>query len=64
MSNNVIKKTVNDKLVTKFNAIDTNGFIWKIQYINDTLGPKEEFDDADKKISDTAGLVKKQIIMV
>ena len=46
-----------DKLVTKVNSIDTNGFVLKTNY------------DADKiafeyKIPNTSGLVKKQITML
>ena len=32
------KKTVYDKLVTKFNAIDTSKFVLKTQYKNDKSG--------------------------
>ena len=57
VKNDVVKKTVYDKLVTKVNSIDTSGFVLKTNY------------DADKiafeyKIPDTSGLVKKQITML
>ena len=29
VNNDVVKKTVYDKLVTEVNKIDTNGFVWK-----------------------------------
>ena len=52
VKNNVVKKGVYDKLVTKVNNIDTSRFVLKTKY------------DADKsklenKIPDTSGLVKK-----
>ena len=52
VKNDVVKKTVYDKLVAKVNNIDTSAFVLKTKY------------DADKtklenKISDTSGLVKK-----
>ena len=52
VKDDVVKKTVYDKLVAKVNNIDTSAFVLKTKY------------DADKtklenKISDTSGLVKK-----
>ena len=32
VENDVVKETVYDKLVTKINAIDTSGFVLKVQY--------------------------------
>ena len=50
--NDVIKKDVYDKLVTKENNIDTSGFVLKTKYDTD----KSELEN---KIHDTSGLVKK-----
>ena len=46
-----------DKLVTKLDNIDTNGFVLKTKYDTDK-------SDSEKKIPDTSGLVKKQIIVL
>ena len=50
--NDVLKKDVYNKLVTKVNAIDTSGFVLKTKYDTD----KSELEN---KIPDTSGLVKK-----
>ena len=50
--NDVVKKSVYDKLVAKVNNIDTTGFALKTKYDTDKL-------DLEKKISDTSLLVKK-----
>ena len=52
VKNDVVKKTVHDKLIAKINSIDTSVFVLKTQY------------DADKsevknKILDASSLVKK-----
>ena len=47
-----------DKVVAKVNAIDNSGFVLKTQYNTDKSGQEKKIDDADKKISDTSGLVK------
>ena len=52
VNNEVVKKTVYDKLVAKVNAIDTSGFVLKTKYDTDK-------SDLEKKIPDTSGLVKK-----
>ena len=52
VKNDVVKKDVYNKLVTKVNAIDTSGFILKTKYDTD----KSELRN---KIPDTSGLVKK-----
>ena len=49
--NNVVKKTVFDKLVAKVNSIDTSGFFIKTKH--DTV--KKEWEN---RIPDTSGLVK------
>ena len=52
VKNDVVKKTVYDKLVAKVNNIDTSGFVLKATYDTD----KSELEN---KISDTIGLIKK-----
>ena len=52
VKNDVVKKTVYDKLVDKVNNIDISGFVLKTKY--DT-----EKSDLEKKIPDTSGLVRK-----
>ena len=52
VKNDVVKKDVYDKLVTKVNNIDTSGFVLKTKYDID----KSELEN---KIPDTSGLVKK-----
>ena len=52
VKNDVVKKSVYDKLVAKVNNIDTSGFVLKTKYDAD----KSELEN---KISDTGGLVKK-----
>ena len=57
VKNDVIKKTVYDKLVAKVKSIDTSGFVLKTNYDTD----KKELEN---KIPNTSGLVKKQITML
>ena len=52
VKNDVVKKDVYDKLVTKVNNIDTSGFVLKTKYDID----KSEIEN---KFSDTRGFVKK-----
>ena len=52
VKNDVVKKDVYDKLITKVNNIDTSGFVLKTKY--DTDKPELE-----NKIPDASGLVKK-----
>ena len=52
VKNDVVKKTVYDKLVAKVNSIDTNRFVLKTKYDTDKL-------EIGNKIPDTIGLVKK-----
>ena len=57
VKNDVVKKTVYDKLVAKVKSIETSGFVLKTNYDAD----KKELEN---KIPDTSGLVKKQITML
>ena len=52
VKNNVVKKTVYDKLVAKVNSIDTSGFVLKNKYDTDR-------SELYNKIPDTSGFVKK-----
>ena len=52
LKNDVVKKDVYDKLVTKVNNIDTSGFVLKTKYDMDK-------SKLENKIPDTSGLVKK-----
>ena len=53
-----------DKVVTKVNHTDTSRFDLKTQYNTDEWGLEKKIGYADKKISDTSGLVEKQIIIL
>ena len=55
VKNDVVKKTVYDKLVAKVNCIDTSGFVLKTRYDTD----KSEIEN---EIPDTSGHVKKKQI--
>ena len=52
VKNDVVKKTVYDKLVAKVNSIDTSGFVSKTKY-------ETEKTDLENKIPDTSEVVKK-----
>ena len=56
VKNDVVKKTVHDKLVAKVNIIDTTAFVLKTKYDIDKA-------ELEKKIPDISGIVKKQITM-
>ena len=47
------------KLFTTVNAINTSGFVLKAKYDTNKLGLEKQVSDADKKIPNTGGLVKK-----
>ena len=52
IKNDVVKKTVYDKLVAKVNIIDISRFVLKTKYDTDKT-------ELENKISGTSGLVKK-----
>ena len=52
VKNDVVKKTVYDKLVAKVDNIDTSDFVLKTKYNTDKT-------ELENKIPDTSGLVKK-----
>ena len=65
VNNEVVKKTVYDKLLAKVSNIDTSGFVLKTKYDTDKSSLEKKINDADKNIPSTSGLVKKkQIIML
>ena len=57
VKNDVVKKDVYDKLVTKIDNIDTSDFMLKTNYQTDKT-------ELEKKIPDTSDLVKKQITIL
>ena len=52
VKNDVVKKGVYDKLVSKVNSIDTSGFLLKTKYQTDKT-------ELENKIPDTSGFVEK-----
>ena len=53
VNNEVLKKTMDDKLVLKVNSINTSGFVLKTKYDTDKSDLENKIIDADKKIPDT-----------
>ena len=56
---NVVKKTVYAKLVIKIDNNDTTGSALKIKYDTDKSEPERKINDAEEKIPNTNGLLKK-----
>ena len=61
VNNDVVKKTVYDKLLAEVNNIDPSGFVLKAKYNTGKSDLEKKISHAD---SDTSGLVKKQIIVL
>ena len=61
VKNDVVKKAVYDKPVAKVNNINITGFDLKTKYDTDKSDLENKISDADKKIPDTSGLIRKQI---
>ena len=59
VKNDVVKKSVCDKLVAKVNNIDITGFVLKTTYDTDKSDLEKKISDADKEIPDTSELAKK-----
>ena len=57
-NNDVVKKTVYDKLVAKVDNIDTTGFVLKTKCDTEKLDLKKKISDTEKKIPNTNSLVK------
>ena len=53
------KKNVYNKLIDKVNNVDASGFVLKTKYDTHKLDLQKKISDADKKIPDTNGFVKK-----
>ena len=51
VKNDVVKKTENNKLVTKVDNIDTAGFVLKAKYDTDKSDREKKISDMDKKNS-------------
>ena len=64
VNNYAVKKTVYYKLVVKVDNIDFGRFLLKTQSDTEKSDLEKKISDADKKIHDTSGLAKKQIIML
>ena len=58
VKNNVVKKTLYDKLVAKVNNIDTTAFVLKTKFDTDKSELEKRFSFADEKIPDANSLVK------
>ena len=64
VENDVTKKTVYDKLITRVNAIDTSKFVLKTPYSIDKSGLEKKINNTDKKILIPVDLLEKQVIML
>ena len=64
VKNDVVKKTEYNKLVTNVDNIDTTGFVLKTPYGTDKSDLEKKLSDAEKKIPNTSGLVKKQSLVL
>ena len=60
VSNGIVKKkNVYNKLIDKVNNVDASGIVLKTKYDTHKLDLQKKISDADKKIPDANGLVKK-----
>ena len=57
VKNDVVKKAMYYKLVTKVNNIDTTGFVLKNKYDTDNSDLEKKISDAEVKIPSISGLV-------
>ena len=64
VNNDIVKKSVYDKSVTKVNNIDTSGFVLETKYNTDKSDFEKKISNADKKIPDTSVLNKINLIML
>ena len=60
VNNDIVKKTVYDKLVAKVSIIDTAGFVLKTKYDTDKSDLENKIIDAEN----TSALVKKQVVIL
>ena len=63
VNNEVVRKSLYNKLVAKVNNTDASEYALKTKYDMDKSDFEKKISDADKKIPDTVDLLKKQIIM-
>ena len=56
VKNDVVKKTVCDKLIAKVNNIDTTGFALQTKYNTDKSNLEKKIFDAEKRIPNISGL--------
>ena len=61
VSNDVVKKIVHERIITKVSAIDTKktitgGLVTKLRCNSDKQGLEKNIEHADKKIPNTSGL--------
>ena len=61
MNNEVVMKTVREKLVAKVNNIDTIELVLKTQYDKEILDLEKEISDSDKKFIILVGLLKNKL---
>ena len=61
MNNEVVMKTVREKLVAKVNNIDTIGLVLKTQYDKEILDLEKEISDSNKKFIILVGLLKNKL---
>ena len=61
VKNDVVKKTVFDKLVAKVNDINICGFVLKTKYETNKSDLEKNFSDADKSHPDTYRFVKNRL---
>ena len=61
VTNDFVKKTEYNKLVTKVGNIDTTGFVLKTTYNTDKSDLEKKNSDAEKKIPNSSEVDKKEI---
>ena len=61
VNNDVVKKTVYNKLVPKVNNIDISGFVLKTKYDTSKSDLEKNVSDAEKRFLILADLLKKRL---
>ena len=64
VDNEVVKKSVYDKLVANVNNIDTSEFVLKTIYDTDKSNLEKKISDADKNYLILVGILEKQVLML
>ena len=62
VKNDVVKKTTNNTLENKVDAIDTSGFVTRTKITTDTNALDDKIDKVEKKIPDISGLATKSSV--